>query len=324
MAIHVYASAARLNAAHRRLPALPLCAAVLTVLGAVSLLPAAAADGGCIPNDQAGMVPRNARPGDNVCAPPNVAKTVQDENNAAANGQGYVPGGGAYGPKTCVSGLVWREAYDGDGVCVSVARRTETWQENANAGVGNTGGLKPQPGSNPGGAPAAAGSGGPDAALLAAVNDARVHPEKYPPHAKDPNTGQAWDTSGAKTTGCGSGFADSGALDNTASTHNGFIATMDKTTVNQYPNMHKTASGGLETDQGGPITQAGYGSTGEIVADGFTTEAAALQFWMQDDGGPNKWGHRNLILNCGLTDAGAAHFAGGPWGHYWTVDMGAH
>ncbi|OBK46810.1 hypothetical protein [Mycobacterium sp. 1081908.1] len=70
---------------------------------------------------------------------------MQSENAAAARGQGYA-GGGAYGPKTCVSGLVWREGYDGDAVCVSPQRRQETWQENANAGVGATGGLQPQNG----------------------------------------------------------------------------------------------------------------------------------------------------------------------------------
>jgi len=295
----------------RRLPVLPLWAAAMTVLGSVTVLPSASADGGCIPNNMAGLVPRNARAGDNVCVSQNIANTVKQENVNPA--QNWVPNG-AYGPQTCKSGLVWREAFDGDTVCVSPARRQDTWQENANAGVGNTGGLKPQAGFNPGGAPAAKGTNGPDPALLAAVNDARLHPDKYPPHGN---------ASGASTKACPKAFADSGALDNTAAAHNGFIATMDKNTVNQYPNMHKTASGGLATDQGGPITQAGYSSTGEIVADGFTSEAAALQFWMQDDA-PSNWGHRNLILNCGLTDAGAAHFAGGPWGHYWTVDMGSH
>jgi hypothetical protein len=53
------------------------------------------------------------------------------------------PAAGAYGPNKCVSGLAWREGYDGDAVCVSTQRRQETWQENANAGVGATGGLKP-------------------------------------------------------------------------------------------------------------------------------------------------------------------------------------
>lgn len=306
-----------------RLPMLPLWVAAATVLSGVTGLPAASANGGCIPNDMANLVPRKARPGDMVCVPSAIAQTVQDENNAAAKGVGYVPGGGAYGPKTCTSGLVWREAFDGDAVCVSPRRRQQTWQENADAGVGNTGGLKPEAGFNPGGAKAAPGSGGPDAALLAAVNDARVNPGKYLPHPTDKD-GTKWDTSGALTKPCPKPFADSGALDNTAATHNGFIANMDASTVDNFPNMHKTASGGLTTDQGGPITQAGYSNTGEIVADGFPSEAAAVQFWMQDDGGKNNWGHRNLILNCGLTDAGAAHFAGGPRGHYWTVDMGSH
>ena len=44
---------------------------------------------------------------------------------------------------------------------------------------------------------------------------------------------------------------------------------------------------------------------------------------MQDDEN-QKWGHRNIILDCDYTDAGAAHLVGGPWAHYWTVDVGAH
>lgn len=127
---------------HRIAPLAPL------LLGAVlascmTVLPSASANGGCIPGDAPGQVPRQARPGDNVCVSSTVAAEVQSENAAAAAGQGYA-GGGAYGPRTCVSGLVWREAFDGDAVCVSPQRRTETWQENANAGVGATGGLKPQ------------------------------------------------------------------------------------------------------------------------------------------------------------------------------------
>jgi hypothetical protein len=118
--------------------------AAVTVLGTIAAPLPARADGGCIPGDTAGLVPRQARPADMVCATPHIAAEVQKENLNAAMGQGYVPGGGAYGPKTCISGLVWREAFDGDTVCVSTQRRQETWQENANAGVGATGGLAPQ------------------------------------------------------------------------------------------------------------------------------------------------------------------------------------
>jgi hypothetical protein len=42
---------------------------------------------------------------------------------------------------------------------------------------------------------------------------------------------------------------------------------------------------------------------------------------MQDDEASN-WGHRNLILNCSIHDAGPAIHNGGSWGHYYTVDMG--
>ena len=118
--------------------------------------------------------------------------------------------------------------------------------------MGKTGGLKPQPGANPGGGPATQGKGSPDAALVNAVNDARLHPDKYPPH------GNASAGPGAKMDGCTNALAHSGALDNTAATHSAFIATMPGDVVNQYPNMHKTASGGLAWDDGGPIEQAGY------------------------------------------------------------------
>src|ERR1700704_14093 len=42
-----------------------------------------------------------------------------------------MPGGGAYGPLTCKSGYVWREGFDGDGVCVPPDRRQETLNQNA-------------------------------------------------------------------------------------------------------------------------------------------------------------------------------------------------
>jgi hypothetical protein len=302
-----------------RWTAIPLCAAALTALGAVAAPVPVRADGGCLPSNTAGLVPRLARPADNVCATPDVAKTVIAEN---ANPSQYWVPNGAYGPQTCVNGRVWREAFDGDTVCVTPNRRTVTFQENANAGVGNTGGLKPQPGFQPGGVPNAQGSGGPDSALLAAVNDARTNPSKYPPLPVDPNGNPQPTANAAPATAC-TPFGHSGALDNTADAHNRFIATEAKDVVNVYPNMHKTGNGNqLAGDQGGPISKAGYNTTGEIVADGFGSEAAAVKYWMQQDG-PG-WGHRNLILSCGITDAGAAHFAGGPWNDYWTVDMGAH
>lgn len=109
---------------------------VSAVIGAIAVgVPALApADSGC-PND---LVPRNARPGDQVCVTQQVAAEIAQENANAANLR--EPKGGAYGPNTCKSGYVWREAFDGDAVCVVPQRRQETWSENAGAGYGPTGG----------------------------------------------------------------------------------------------------------------------------------------------------------------------------------------
>jgi hypothetical protein len=113
-----------------------------TVFAGLVMPGAAHGDGGCIPGDQPGSVPRNARPGDMVCVPPQTAALIAQETATAAE---KVDPNGAYGPQSCKQGFVWREAFDGDTVCVSPQRRQETWQQNANAGVGATGGLKPQP-----------------------------------------------------------------------------------------------------------------------------------------------------------------------------------
>jgi uncharacterized protein YkwD len=70
------------------------------------------------------------------------------------------------------------------------------------------------------------------------------------------------------------------------------------------------------------MDQAGYHSyRAEIVAWGFATRKDAVKYWMQDDAASN-WGHRNLILNCGIQEAGYGVVSSGPAGHYYTVDMG--
>jgi uncharacterized protein YkwD len=147
---------------------LPICAAAVTVFGTVLTAGPAQADGGCVKGDVAGQVPRNARDGDMVCVPPDIAALVQQEN--ANKDSGYA-GGGPYGPLTCINGLVWREAFDGDAVCVSPARRTQTWQENANAGVGATGGLKP---NNAAGGGGGAPTGDSSGEMLSLINQQRT------------------------------------------------------------------------------------------------------------------------------------------------------
>jgi hypothetical protein len=52
--------------------------------------------------------------------PPEEAELIAGENrNDSANKDPN----GAYGPDTCVSGMVWREAVPGDQVCVTPERR---------------------------------------------------------------------------------------------------------------------------------------------------------------------------------------------------------
>jgi hypothetical protein len=106
---------------------LVLCAAAIAVLAIFAIPVPARADNGCI----AGYVPRNARPGDDVCVTPAVAARTAQENATAADRR--EPNGGVYGPLTCKQGYVWREAFDGDGVCVTPDIRAQTWADNAAA-----------------------------------------------------------------------------------------------------------------------------------------------------------------------------------------------
>ncbi|KAA0084267.1 CAP domain-containing protein [Mycolicibacterium sp. P9-64] len=152
--------------------------------------------------------------------------------------------------------------------------------------------------------------------IEALVNDARTHPELYPPRG---------DTTGAAMAPCAGPFLSSQALADTAAEHNDFLASQPVEWVMTRPHMHASTPDGMQmsTDAGAPIDQAGFHSLrAQIVAMGYPTAAAVVQAWMQDDGGPLNWGHRNIILNCALSTAGAAHLQGGPGGHYWTVNLG--
>jgi hypothetical protein len=152
--------------------------------------------------------------------------------------------------------------------------------------------------------------------IEALVNDARTHPELYPPRG---------DPTGAAMAACDGPFLSSQALADTAASHNDFLASQPVEWVMTRPHMHASTPDGMQmsTDAGAPIDQAGFHSLrAQIVAMGYPTAAAVVAAWMQDDGGPLAWGHRNIILNCALSQAGAAYLQGGPGGHYWTVNMG--
>ena len=75
-----------------------------------------------------GFVWRAARPNDAVCVEPQSRARVAAENRSAIFR--VQPGGGAYGPNTCLAGYVWREAFSGDTVCVTPAVRTLVREEN--------------------------------------------------------------------------------------------------------------------------------------------------------------------------------------------------
>jgi hypothetical protein len=170
-----------------------------------------------------------------------------------------------------------------------------------------------------------------------AVNDARMHPEKYPPHGD--TAPHPPDNPGPKMTGCcrplqysgpdnaPAGAITPGGLAGTAKTHNSYIATQTDVWLRDDTNAHRNSDGKLSSDPGGLIDNAGYHSLrAENVAWGFATAAEVVRAWMQDDGpttDPNlNWGHRNNILNCDLLEAGTDHFIGGTEGHYWTIDFG--
>ena len=74
---------------------------------------------------------RLARPSDRVCVSERTARETAKENQLANERRS--PNGGAYGPNTCKQGFVWREAFNGDVVCVTPQSRSRAWADNANA-----------------------------------------------------------------------------------------------------------------------------------------------------------------------------------------------
>ena len=76
----------------------------------------------------AGLVVRQAAPGDLVCVTPESRRRVAAENARAP----LLWVAGPFGPKTCAIGYVWREAFSTDVTCVTTDVRTATLQENKN------------------------------------------------------------------------------------------------------------------------------------------------------------------------------------------------
>jgi hypothetical protein len=76
----------------------------------------------------AGLIVRQAAPGDLVCVTPESRRRAAADNARAA--LLWVPG--LFGPKTCAMGFVWRQAFAGDVTCVTPDVRTATLKENGN------------------------------------------------------------------------------------------------------------------------------------------------------------------------------------------------
>jgi hypothetical protein len=76
----------------------------------------------------AGLVIRQASPGDLVCATPESKRRAAADNARAP----LLWVAGPYGPKTCATGYVWRQAFASDLTCVTPDVRSATLLENNN------------------------------------------------------------------------------------------------------------------------------------------------------------------------------------------------
>lgn len=84
-----------------------------------------------------GYVWRVAKPDDLVCVTPEVRARAADDNAHAAERVDPACAAGTktcqYGPNQCLPGYVWRDAWDGDGVCVTPDVRDQAHDDNAHA-----------------------------------------------------------------------------------------------------------------------------------------------------------------------------------------------
>jgi hypothetical protein len=76
----------------------------------------------------AGLVIREASPGDLVCVTPDSKRRAAAENARAP----LLWVAGPFGPKTCATGYVWRQAFTSDLTCVTTDVRSATLLENNN------------------------------------------------------------------------------------------------------------------------------------------------------------------------------------------------
>jgi hypothetical protein len=63
-----------------------------------------------------------------VCVTPNERSQVASDNSQA---NARINPNGSYGPYTCISSYVWRNAFGGDYVCVTPDQRTQVAYDNS-------------------------------------------------------------------------------------------------------------------------------------------------------------------------------------------------
>jgi hypothetical protein len=100
------------------------CAKMLLAAGLFALCPLPLSAAPC----PAGLVVREAAPGDLVCVSPESKRRAAADNARAP----LLWVAGPFGVKTCANGYVWRQAFASDVTCVTPEVRNATLQENGN------------------------------------------------------------------------------------------------------------------------------------------------------------------------------------------------
>ncbi|MFJ8475786.1 hypothetical protein [Kitasatospora sp. NPDC094011] len=179
-----------------------------------------------------------------------------------------------------------------------------------------------------------------DEDLWTAVNDARLHPQNYPPDSTGPSAHGVT----PKLTPCTSPFVFSPMLSDAAAHHLEFLATQTNAWIlekdsagNSLDNFHRTPPN--YPTPGTPVLDWSSNPPGIIYLAGYHTQGAetwagqnedlsiaelakkAVQDWMMHDA-RSDWGHRNIILggdvwtsNQGIITLGCAGWEAGV-GHW--------
>jgi hypothetical protein len=152
-----------------------------------------------------GYVWRVAKPDDLVCVSPEERERVAQDNAHAAERVDPDCAAGTktcqYGPSQCLSGYVWRDAWDGDAVCVTPDRRDQAHDDNAQAAAridpACATAAQPQALANLAATPGSGGPGTPGATPVVASTEPMATAEVGPAPAQATQTATFPATEGA-------------------------------------------------------------------------------------------------------------------------------